>query len=119
MAGHFKGGRAGGADARALLGEPRARGADKCCAERDALRNVGAVLRGDAVSQSALFGYGYSAPVERLRGGTVAPLHALDPGTRRAVCGERLSVSWEARDASPTTVDCVACLAVLQSRSAA
>jgi hypothetical protein len=65
------------------------------------------------------FGYGYSAPLEDLRGGSVATLHALDASTRRAVCGAAMSISWEAGDASPTTVDCPACLAVLKLESLA
>lgn len=59
-------------------------------------------------------GYGYSAPVERLRAGSVESLHALNPSTRRAVCGEALSMCWDAREAAATKVDCPACLHALQ-----
>jgi hypothetical protein len=71
------------------------------------------------LGEGGWFGYGYSAPLEDLRGGSVATLHALDARTRRAVCGAVMSVSWEARDASPTTVDCPACLAALELGSVA
>lgn len=59
---------------------------------------------------SNVYGVGYAAPVGVLRLGTIAPLHALDPATGRAFCGEALSIRWDAEDAQQTSVDCAACL---------
>ena len=53
-------------------------------------------------------GYARIPPV-----GVIETLHALDPRTGRAMCGQAVAIAWPAEDAADTEVDCRECLAVI------
>ena len=38
--------------------------------------------------------------------GVIEALHALDPHTGRAMCGQPVAISWSAEDAADTEIDC-------------
>jgi hypothetical protein len=45
--------------------------------------------------------------------GVIEALHALDPDTGRAMCGQPVAISWSADDAADTEIDCRQCLAAI------
>jgi hypothetical protein len=45
--------------------------------------------------------------------GVIEALHALDPHTGRAMCGQPVAMSWSAEDAADTEIDCWECLAAI------
>lgn len=53
-------------------------------------------------------GYARIPPV-----GMIEALHALDPRTGRAMCGQTVAISWSAEDAADTEIDCRECLAAI------
>lgn len=45
--------------------------------------------------------------------GVIEALHALDPHTGHAMCGQPVAISWSAEDAADTEIDCRECLAAM------
>lgn len=45
--------------------------------------------------------------------GVIEALHALDPHSGRAMCGQPVAISWSAEDAADTEIDCRDCLAAM------
>lgn len=59
------------------------------------------------------YGVGY---VQMPRIGLIEPLHALEPGCGRALCGAALTMSWSPEDSAGIEIDCQRCLLRIEDR---
>jgi hypothetical protein len=65
------------------------------------------------VTASLGYGVGY---VRTPRIGLIEPLHALDPASRRTLCGSPVAMSWSPEDSAGTEIDCPRCVASIEQQ---